>query len=325
MFNNILTVFVSLLAAVALAKAGCTSTSTCCNQTAQANLTVEARTGTFVGDLNDTYPDVRQFKYVPYAKPPVGSLRWTSPQVLENSTALIDSTTFGPSCSQYVSAIPSVWGLNITGNLIVNYGQSLFAGAVAQNSAEDCLSLAIWTPAAAGPDSKLPVIVYLTGGGDVTGGINIPTQLPANWVHRSQRHVVVTTNYRVNIFSYPHARALLSQGNDNFGLQDQRAAVEWVAENIAAFGGDPNRITLWGQSAGAFAADAYLFAHDENPLIQGSISSSGTTYLAYGTQDFDGLNFTFVAKAMGCDYCDAEKELECMRRVPMARIENFVG
>jgi carboxylesterase type B len=141
-----------------------------------------------------------------------------------------------------VSAVPIAWALNITGNLIVNYGESLTAGLVAQNSDEDCLSLAVWTPAWATKESKLPVVVYLTGGGDVTGGINIPTQLPANWVHRTQNHIVVTTNYRVNIFGYPNARAL--GDNANFALQDQRMAVEWVQENIASFGGDPSQITL---------------------------------------------------------------------------------
>lgn len=79
----------------------------------------------------------------------------------------------------------------------------------------------------------------------MTGGVNIPTQMPPNWVHRSQKHIVVTTNYRVNIFSYPNAAGL--NGSTNFSLQDQRKAVEWVSENIAAFGGDPTKITLWGQ------------------------------------------------------------------------------
>ena len=178
---------------------------------------------------------------------------------MDNSSETYDSTVFGPSCPQFVTAVPSAWALNITGNLVVNYGESLTAGLVAQNSAEDCLSVAVWTPASAAPDSNLPVVLYLTGGGDVTGGINIPTQLPANWVHRSQKHIVVTTNYRVNIFGYPNARGL--NGNTNFALQDQRMAVEWVAENIAAFGGDPSKITLWGQSAGASATDQYLFSH----------------------------------------------------------------
>lgn len=211
--------------------------------------------------------------------------------------------------------------------MIVNYGESLLAGDVAWNSAEDCLTLAVWTPADATPDSKLPVIVYLTGGGDVTGGINIPTQLPANWVHNSQKHIVVTTNYRVNIFAYPHARGL--NGSDNFGLQDQRMAVEWVAENIAAFGGDASRITLWGQSAGAIAADMYLFAYYEDPIIHAAIASSGTALASdvLGETDFDsaGTNFTFVAKSLGCDFSDPKFELECMRHVPMQRIENFVG
>ncbi|KUJ12216.1 carboxylesterase, type B [Mollisia scopiformis] len=287
------------------------------------NLTVHTRTGTFVGNLNDTYPDVRQFKYIPYAKPPVDDKRWTSPEALDNSSRIYDSTVFGPSCPQYVSAIPTVWALNITGNLIVNYGESLLAGLVAQNSAEDCLTLAVWTPASATPNSKLPVIHFLTGGGDVTGGINIPTQMPANWVHRSQSHIVVKMNYRVNIFGYPNARGL--NGNTNFALQDQRKAVEWVAENIAAFGGDPEKITLWGQSAGAGAIDQYLFAWYEDPIIRASISSSGVAIGRTSNLDYAGMNFTFVAKSLACDFEDAELELECMRRVPMPRIENFVG
>ncbi|KAJ7757059.1 Alpha/Beta hydrolase protein [Mycena metata] len=290
----------------------------------QQNLTVKTRTGTFIGNLNDTYPDVRQFKFIPYAKPPVGALRWTPPQPLDNSSEVIDSTTFGPSCSQYVSAVPTAWALNITGNLIVNYGESLLAGQVAQNSAEDCLTLAIWTPANATADSKLPVIHFLTGGGDVTGGINIPTQLPANWVHNSQAHIVVTTNYRVNIFSYPNARGL--NGVTNFGLRDQRTAVEWIRENVASFGGDPSKITLWGQSAGASATDMYLFAYPEDPIIRASVSSSGEAIGRGQNPDIaTGSNFTFVAKSLGCDFEDAALELQCMRRVPMPRIENFVG
>ncbi|KAK6854336.1 hypothetical protein PG995_009429 [Apiospora arundinis] len=296
------------------------------------NLTVKTRTGVFVGDYNDTYPDVRQFKYIPYAKPPVGPLRWASPEHLDDSGEVIDSTTYGPSCPQYVSAIPAVWGLNITGNLIVNYGQSLFDGRAAQNSAEDCLSLAIWTPANAssnnadddGKKQLLPVVIYFTGGGDQTGGINIPTQLPSQWVHRSQRHIVVTTNYRVNIFGNPHALGL--DGNGNFGRQDQRAAVEWVAENIEVFGGDPTRMTLWGQSAGAIAADEYLFAFPENPLVRAAITSSGSALMSFGSRDHEGANFTFVAKSLGCDFGDNKgRELECMRRVPFQRISNFVG
>ena len=82
----------------------------------------------------------------------------------------------------------------------------------------------------------------------VTGGVNIPVQLPSEWVYRSQGHIVVTINYRVNIMGFPNAAGLKTQ---NVGLRDQRAAVEWVQDNIAPFGGDPTAITLWGQSAGS--------------------------------------------------------------------------
>ena len=126
----------------------------------------------------------------------------------------------------------------------------------------------------------------------------------------------------MNIFSYPNARGL--NGSTNFGLQDQRMAAEWVAENVAAFGGDPSKITLWGQSAGASATDQYLFAHYQNPIIRVSISSSGVALGRASNPDYAGTNFTFVAKSLGCDFCDAKLELECMRRVPMPRIENFV-
>ncbi|KAK4962920.1 hypothetical protein LTR10_000547 [Elasticomyces elasticus] len=136
-----------------------------------AELTVTTNTGRFVGGLNDTYTDR-----------PVGNKRWTAPEPVDNSSTLYESTTFDPACSKYVSTFPTAWWLNITGNLIVNYGEALNAGLVAQNSVEDCFSLAIWTPADATAESRLPVMIFTTGGGDQTGGINIPTRMPANWV-----------------------------------------------------------------------------------------------------------------------------------------------
>ena len=85
-------------------------------------------------------------------------------------------------------------------NLLLSVGERLNQGSTAWSSSEDCLSLAVWTPSYANETSKLPVALFVTGGGGITGGINIPSQLPSAWVSRSQEHIVVTINYRVNIF-----------------------------------------------------------------------------------------------------------------------------
>lgn len=96
----------------------------------------------------------------------------------------------------------------------------------------------------------------MTGGGFIIGGIDIPWQMPTSWVERSKSHIIVTINYRVNIFGFPNARGL-KDGEQNLGILDERAALEWVRDNIAAFGGDPTRITQWGRSAGALSADIH--------------------------------------------------------------------
>lgn len=94
----------------------------------------------------------------------------------------------------------SFWNEYEPTNQVSSPGENLIQGAVSWASAEDCLTLAVWTPAYANETSNLPVALFVTGGGMVTGGINIPSQLPANWVARSQEHIVVTINYRLNIF-----------------------------------------------------------------------------------------------------------------------------
>lgn len=94
----------------------------------------------------------------------------------------------------------TMWNKYSPPNLLVNLGENLNQGAVAWSTSEDCLSLAVWTPSYANRTSKLPVALFVTGGGGVTGGIEIPSQLPSPWVSRSQEHIVVTINYRANIF-----------------------------------------------------------------------------------------------------------------------------
>ncbi|KAH9826169.1 carboxylesterase [Teratosphaeria destructans] len=172
-------------------------------------------------------------------------------------------------------------------------------------------------------DAHLPVAFFMTGGAFQTGGIDIPGQIPAAWVNRTQEHIVVTINYRVNIFGFPNAAGSSSA---NVGILDQRMALEWVAHNIASFGGDPKRILLWGQSAGAQSVDYHNYAFWNDPISHASFSESGTALKSTTSEDHAKTNFTFVAKSLGCDFAsNPQAEMECMQRLPFQLIEDFLG
>lgn len=159
---------------------------------AASDLTVIAPSGTYVGIINGTTPNVRQFRSIPYAEPPVGQRRWLPPvKPSTNCSTVFDATVFPPSCPQFVPSTPSIFNQDVPEYLIYLDDQSVSAGTSAEETSEDCLQLAIWAPV--GEKEKLPVIVYFTGGGFTVGGINIEAQLPHRWVERTQSHIVVTT------------------------------------------------------------------------------------------------------------------------------------
>jgi len=242
-----------------------------CNLQSDNNLHVEIGTGTLMGFINSSAPSVRQFLGVPYSLPPIGVRRWLPPSKLQKSGSMI-ATSIGPVCSQ----------LLLTDQHPVN--TSVFApGAGNQteffplqaNFSEDCLTLNVWTPR--NRKNLLPVIVWFFGGGFTQGGTNSLYFNPQSWVQRTQEHIVVTVNFRSNIFGFPNAAGL---GDQNLGLLDQRLALEWVRDNIAHFGGDPSRIISWGESAGAIAVDYIDFAYPLDPIVSGRIMASGTALFA---------------------------------------------
>jgi carboxylesterase type B len=288
-----------------------------------AALTIKTSTGVFTGLQNPDHADVREFRNIPYAQPPVGSLRFLPPQPLAPSNEHFYPVRFPPSCPQFESASPSFWNLYGTYFLPDNGNQNLSSGLSLQTGSEDCLRLAIWTPYNVSKTARLPVIIFLPGGGFTSGGVSPISQQPSSWVSRTQAHIAVTLNYRVSIFGFPNAAGL---DMPNVGILDQRRAIEWVHENIRAFGGDPDAITLWGQSAGSQSVDYHNYAFWDNPIVKGSFSESGTALKGLSSHDFSHSNFTFVAKSLGCDFPDnPEAEIQCLQDVPFTQIVNFIG
>jgi para-nitrobenzyl esterase len=227
---------------------------------------------------------VRTFKGIPFAQPPVGGLRWREPQPVKNWSGVRNAGQFGPACMQRLSPGADYW---LRGN-----GMS-----------EDCLYLNVWTPAKTGKE-KLPVLVYIFGGGFQNGDGSEPRYDGENMARQGM--VAVSVNYRTNIFGFfvhpdltkesPHHAA------GNYGLLDQVAALQWVERNIAAFGGDPKRVTIAGESAGSISVSALMASPLSRNLIAGAIGESGAAISSLPPQPLaeaeqNGVKFAAAAGA----------------------------
>ncbi len=211
--------------------------------------------GTIEG-LYDTKTNLQYYFGIPFAKPPVGKLRWKAPQPLAKWEGVKETKKFGARAVQGV-----VFGdMNSRSNGIN----------------EDCLYLNVWTPATR-KSSGLPVLVYFFGGGFVAGDGSEPRYDGASMAKKGI--VSVTVNYRLNIFGFMAHPDLSAESpyksSGNYGLLDQAAALNWVKKNIAAFGGDPNKITIAGESAGSIAVSLLMSSPMTKGLIAGAIGESG--------------------------------------------------
>lgn len=237
----------------------------------------------------------RQFLGIPYAKPPIGELRFQAPKKPDKWSDVRDATKFGKRCAQLSS--PTL-----------------------QNEAsdeEDCLYLNVWTPLPA-PSAPLPVMIWIHGGGNVNGS----TSEPVPFVHTgvfytgeflAENHgvVVVSMNYRLGLFGFFGHPDLWAEGSSgNQGLLDQQLAFQWVHDNIAKFGGDPAKVTIFGESAGSFDVCMHIAAPSSAGLFHRAISESGgcTTRMRTKTEaETAGINF---AAHVGCT---GASTLSCLR------------
>jgi para-nitrobenzyl esterase len=202
---------------------------------------------------------VTMFKGIPFAAPPVGELRWKEPQPVTPRKGVRKATEFGARCMQ----------------------ARIFADMVFRDSgpSEDCLYLNVWTPGTSAK-TKLPVMVWIYGGGFQAGATSEPRQDGEQLAHKGV--VIVSMNYRLGIFGFFSHPGLTAESphhaSGNYGLMDQAAALKWVHENIAAFGGDSEKVTIFGESAGSFAVSALMASPVSKGLIRAAIGESGAFF-----------------------------------------------
>jgi para-nitrobenzyl esterase len=211
-------------------------------------------------------PGVMVFEGIPYAAPPVGDLRWKPPQPVEPWPVPRNVDRFGPVCLQHHPGTSS-W--------------DFFGDYEAQS--EDCLYVNVWTPAKSSHD-RLPVLVWIYGGGFGFGSGTVRLYHGDNLAAKGA--VVVTFNYRLGVFGFlAHPELTKESGRNasgNYGLMDQVAALQWVRRNIAAFGGDPNRVAIFGESAGGGSVNFMQATPLAKGLFQRAIAESGGQFSRYG-------------------------------------------
>ena len=255
---------------------------------------------------------VRIFRGIPFAQPPVGDLRWREPQPVKSWTGVRPAVKFGPRCIQ-----PTI------------FSDMIFRS---DGMSEDCLYLNVWTPARSSAE-RLPVLVYFYGGGFVAGDSSEPRYDGESMAAKGI--VVVTVNYRLGVFGFlahPElTRESPHKSSGNYGLLDQNAALRWVQRNIAAFGGDPRRVTIAGESAGSVSVSAQMASPLSKGLIAGAIGESGSilgTLRAVPLEQAEREGVKFAA-ALGAKSLaelravSAEKLLEAATKGGMGGIGRF--
>ena len=242
-------------------------------------------------------PGVRIFQGVPYAAAPVGPLRWQPPVAPVPWKSVRDATKPGLRCIQDTRADP-------------DYGLA---------TSEDCLNLTVWTPTDATPKAPRAVMVWIHGGGFLNGSSDIYN---AAWLATRGDIVVVTVNYRLGALGFLAHPALADKaGPDpgNYGLADQQAALRWVRDNIAGFGGDPAKVTIAGESAGAISVCDHLVAPESDGLFRAAIMQSGPCQAQTPLPAAERISIDYAAEK-GCR--ETASAQACLRGLPVDRLRD---
>ncbi|KAF4999318.1 hypothetical protein FGRMN_2546 [Fusarium graminum] len=278
-----------------------------------AKVTVAVPSGTIVGSSSGK---IDSFRAIPFADPPIGALRLKPPRKLSKPLGNFDASGLtGPSCPQmFISS----GAQDVISEFLSDFLAIPFLTPI--TGQEDCLTMTVQRPTGTKADDKLPVLFWIFGGGFELGSNAMydGTSLLSTAVGQKQPFIYVAVNYRVAGFGFMPGAEIKKDGSSNLGLLDQRLGLEWVADNIASFGGDPDKVTIWGESAGAISVLDQMVLYGGNadykgkPLFRGAIMNSGSIVPAEPVDGAKGQAiYDAVVKEGGCS--GASDTLECLR------------
>ncbi|KAG8630268.1 hypothetical protein KVT40_001887 [Elsinoe batatas] len=306
---------VFLAAACGFANAAPASSDTNHKICAFRGTTAATSNGPITGHAADVRPRVVEYLGIPYAAPPLGDLRFAAPAPFTGSAPQVAST-FGARCPQTQGRPVDYPDRTPQAQRVVGF----FAGQNNYTTSEDCLTLNVWTrPTSKSCAARKPILVFFYGGRWSIGDTISPFYT-GKYLADAKDVIVVTVNYRINIFGFPGA----PDGPKNIAFLDQRQAIEWVSRNAAAFGGDASKITIFGQSSGGVAVDYYSYKYLDDPLVAGYISHSGNAF-SFPTNDLAlaEKNWYNVTDQLGCG--SSGDVLPCMRTKTFQEILVAVG
>ncbi|EKV11605.1 Extracellular lipase, putative [Penicillium digitatum] len=268
---------------------------------------------------------IDKFNGIPFALPPTGPLRLKPPQPIQTSLGTIKATSAAKSCPQFLFSTDK---RDIPSSIIAKLTNVPIFQEIA-NFGEDCLTLDVRRPSGTKSNAKLPVLVWIFGGGFEQGSTAIYDG--SNFVTASVKLgmpvIFVAMNYRLGGFGFLPGAEIQKDRSANLGLLDQRLALQWVADNIAAFGGDPSKVTIWGESAGAISVFDQMAMYDGDhtyngaPLFRGAIMNSGSMVPANPVNGTKGQAvYDTVVKNAGCR--GANDTLECLRELDYTKFLN---
>ncbi|ELU04835.1 hypothetical protein CAPTEDRAFT_43776, partial [Capitella teleta] len=224
-----------------------------------------------------------EFLGIPFAAPPVGNLRWEKPEPVEPWEGILEVTQFSIHCTHFLAPFYPLVGI------------------AEGEHGEDCLYLNVWVP------EDLPVMVFYYGGGFMIG---TGEMYPGQKLAQEANVIVVNFNYRLSTLGWLSRDGVLP---GNYGMWDARAALQWVQENIAQFGGDPSRVTIFGQSAGGSMVSHSVISPQFEGLFQRAIAISGVSTTYFGLTRQPRGNLLMMSDIFGCESEDSEEIVDCLR------------